>query len=90
MMIEVRVDDQYHTHFSSNRFAIVGSGPNFSPLIAPLMDPLEIEENCYYYTDFKYLGSTLIPNGQTKDEIATRIMVVRNAFLRLMKLLWIH
>lgn len=35
--------------------------------------------------DFKYLGTTLIPNGQAKDEIITRIMTARNAFFQLIK-----
>ncbi|VDN53679.1 unnamed protein product [Dracunculus medinensis] len=35
--------------------------------------------------DFKYLGSTLIPNGQAKDDITTRITAGRNAFFRLTK-----
>ncbi|VDN54446.1 unnamed protein product [Dracunculus medinensis] len=41
--------------------------------------------------DFKYLGSTLIPNGQAKNDISTRISritVARNAFFRLTKSLW--
>ncbi|VDN54608.1 unnamed protein product [Dracunculus medinensis] len=38
--------------------------------------------------DFKYLGSTLIPNGQAKDDITTRITAARNAFFLLTKPLW--
>ncbi|VDN51048.1 unnamed protein product [Dracunculus medinensis] len=38
--------------------------------------------------DFKYLGSTVIPNGQAKDEIVTRITAARILFFRLMKPLW--
>ncbi|VDN55700.1 unnamed protein product [Dracunculus medinensis] len=34
--------------------------------------------------DFKYLGSTLIPNGRAKDDIITRITAARNAFFRQM------
>ncbi|VDN54058.1 unnamed protein product [Dracunculus medinensis] len=36
---------------------------------------------------FKYLGSTLIANGQAKD-ITTRITAARNAFFQLTKPLW--
>ncbi|VDN56635.1 unnamed protein product [Dracunculus medinensis] len=32
--------------------------------------------------DFKYLGSTLIPNGQAKDDIITRTTAARNASFR--------
>ncbi|VDN52847.1 unnamed protein product [Dracunculus medinensis] len=35
-----------------------------------------------------FLGSTLIPNGQAKDDITTRITEARNAFFRLTKPLW--
>ncbi|VDN57356.1 unnamed protein product [Dracunculus medinensis] len=38
--------------------------------------------------DFKYLGSTLIPNGEAKDNITAQIMAARNAFFRLTKPLW--
>lgn len=39
---------------------------------------------------FKYLESTLIANGQTKDEIRTQITAVRNAFFRMTEPLWNH
>lgn len=41
------------------------------------------EEMPYY----KCLRSTLIPNGQAKDEIKTRLMAARNALFQLMKFL---
>lgn len=38
------------------------------------INSLSVEE----VPDFKYLGPTLIPNGQAEGEITTRIMVARN------------
>ena len=37
---------------------------------------------------FKYLGSTLLPNGQAKNEIRLRVDVARRAFLSLARTLW--
>jgi hypothetical protein len=39
---------------------------------------------------FKYLGSFILPNGQAKDEIRTRIDNARAAFLQLKKTLWLR
>ncbi|VDN53863.1 unnamed protein product [Dracunculus medinensis] len=40
--------------------------------------------------DFKYLGSTLVPNDQAKDDIIARITAAKNAFFRLTKPLCRH
>jgi hypothetical protein len=37
---------------------------------------------------FKYLGSTITPNGQAKNEIQLRVDVARRAFLQLRRVLW--
>jgi hypothetical protein len=37
---------------------------------------------------FRYLGSTFLPNGQSKDEITARIDAARKAFFQLRKPLW--
>jgi hypothetical protein len=37
---------------------------------------------------FKYLGSTILPNGQCRDEITARIDAARKAFFLLRKPLW--
>jgi hypothetical protein len=38
--------------------------------------------------DFKYLGSTILPNGQAKEEVTIRIDNARRAFLQLRSVLW--
>ncbi|VDN54405.1 unnamed protein product [Dracunculus medinensis] len=70
----------------------VNKTKDFSPYVQeadkmPLfVNSLPVEE----VPDFKYLGSTLIPNGQAKDDITTRITAARKAFFRLTKPLWSH
>ena len=41
-----------------------------------------------YVQMFKYLGSTILPNGQAKDEVQVRIDNTRRVFLQLRKSLW--
>ncbi|BHF72286.1 hypothetical protein SprV_0401535000 [Sparganum proliferum] len=54
---------------------------------APLgIDGFQLEEvDC-----FKYLGARLLPNGQSKDDIVSRIDAARRVFSSLRKCLWIR
>jgi hypothetical protein len=45
-------------------------------------------EQIEYVPCFKYLGSTILPNGQAKDEVLLRIDNARNAFNQLRRTLW--
>ena len=54
----------------------------------PLQDVHVNGEIVQCVTSFKYLGSTLLPNGQAKDEVRLRIDNARKAFLQLRRTLW--
>lgn len=41
-------------------------------------------------TSFRYLGSTMLPNGQAKEEIKLRVDKARLAFLQLRRNLWLR
>jgi hypothetical protein len=52
--------------------------------IAIIINGEEIEE----VDNFKYLGSTILPNGQSANEIPNRIDAARKVFFQLRKSLW--
>lgn len=53
----------------------IGTNQNYL-LKSIFINSLLVEE----IADFKYLKSTLFPNGQAKGEITIRIMIARNIF----------
>ncbi|VDP31382.1 unnamed protein product [Echinostoma caproni] len=62
--------------------------PNKTKMFATPPDqaehPLQLDgRTIEVLSDFKYLGSTILPNGQAKDDVKRCIYTARTAFLRL-------
>ncbi|VDN50415.1 unnamed protein product [Dracunculus medinensis] len=84
----VQISPEHHItdlEYANNVVFFADSVFAFHHKMPLFMNSLSIEE----VHDFKYLGSTLIPNGQAKNDIITRI-TVRNALFGLTKHLWSH
>ncbi|VDP85385.1 unnamed protein product [Echinostoma caproni] len=67
--------------------------PNKTKMFATPPDqaehPLQLDgRTVEIVSDFKYLGSTILPNGQAKDDVKRRIDTARTAFLQLRTTLW--
>ncbi|BHF77567.1 hypothetical protein SprV_0602067500 [Sparganum proliferum] len=75
--------DAAHASFPDSKFSSSIPDQENAPL---RIDGCQLEE----VDSFKYLGARLLPNGQSKDDIVSRIDAARWVFSSLRKCLWIR